>query len=494
MLTRIQIGTSIYAVLELNTENVVFDNVSIMMINNNQNNDIGLAPISFEGMNGTYTKMMFDVTGKVTLREYITKNISQNDFKSMLTSLIDTLENLDEYMIDSQQILLSLDTVFINTLDYKVSFLCVALKGKVQNGDVHLFFREVVGGSFVSSGEINYFNSVYNVVRSENGFSLQNIRKAMAGDNNTVSSKQVSLQKNPVTASNSANAVSLSKNEEPDVVTVSNAKVQPVQPETSQSTETEPKKKGLFGLFSSSKSSKKKKSETNSNSFKGGLAVLNNNSNSENIIPDKTEKSQNNDVVPVTLTGIQQDFGGTTVLSGGMANKVNQMNTTNFASHVNTVNQINPSDSINQTVPPTVGTTVLRKNTESTIIGSPGTTVLNPQNSGIYGPGTTVLKKPANKTASLIRVNTHERFFVNKPKIVIGRDMNGLDCNIHDNTAVGHEHAYIITRGGEYFIIDNNSTNHTYVNKIMLLGSEEKRISDGDKILIADEEFEFRVI
>ena len=118
MLTREQIGNSVYVVLPLSDQATSLDKVSIMMINNNQHPEIGLAPIRFDGKNGSYSRMMFDVTGKVTLSEYISKNITQNDFKLMLTNLINALENFDEVMIDAKQVMLQLDSVFINVIDH----------------------------------------------------------------------------------------------------------------------------------------------------------------------------------------------------------------------------------------------------------------------------------------------------------------------------------------------------------------------------------------
>ena len=113
VLNRIQKGSNIYAVYELTDSEVKIDRVSLMMINSNQQENIGLAPITFEEMNGIYYKMLFDITGKVTLREYTGKHISQEDFRQMLLNLIDTIEQFDEYMIDVNQILLDMDYVYI---------------------------------------------------------------------------------------------------------------------------------------------------------------------------------------------------------------------------------------------------------------------------------------------------------------------------------------------------------------------------------------------
>ena len=128
VLNRIQKGSNIYAVYELTDSEVKIDRVSLMMINSNQQENIGLAPITFEEMNGIYYKMLFDITGKVTLREYTGKHISQEDFRQMLLNLIDTIEQFDEYMIDVNQILLDMDYVYINAIDHHIAFLCIALK------------------------------------------------------------------------------------------------------------------------------------------------------------------------------------------------------------------------------------------------------------------------------------------------------------------------------------------------------------------------------
>ncbi|MDE6087691.1 MAG: hypothetical protein K2G25_04830, partial [Oscillospiraceae bacterium] len=179
MLTRTQKGNNIYAVYELNDAQI--DKISFMMINSNQEHNIGLAPITFEEMNGVYYKMLFDVTGKVTLREYIGKHISQEDFRQMLLNLIETIEQFDEYMIDVNQILLDMDCVYINAIDHSIAFLCIALKNVTQAYRPYEFFRTVVQNSYVNLNinEVSYFNHIWNITSDEKGFSLSNMKAAM---------------------------------------------------------------------------------------------------------------------------------------------------------------------------------------------------------------------------------------------------------------------------------------------------------------------------
>lgn len=110
-LTRIQKSSNVYAVFDLNEIEAPIDHVSLMLINNNQGQPTGFAPITFEEKNGIPSHMLFDVTGRITLREYVSKNITQEDFRQMLIHLMDAIESFDDYMIESSQVLMDMDTI-----------------------------------------------------------------------------------------------------------------------------------------------------------------------------------------------------------------------------------------------------------------------------------------------------------------------------------------------------------------------------------------------
>ena len=121
---------------------------------------------------------------------------------------------------------------------------------------------------------------------------------------------------------------------------------------------------------------------------------------------------------------------------------------------------------------------------ETTVLGGETlgeTTVL-----GTVGP--TQIVKP-----HLIRTKNNEQIPVNKPVFRIGKERSYVDYFVGDNPAVSRSHANIIARDGVYFIMDTNSTNHTYVNGGMIESNSEVKISHGTKIRLANEEFEFRL-
>ena len=93
----------------------------------------------------------------------------------------------------------------------------------------------------------------------------------------------------------------------------------------------------------------------------------------------------------------------------------------------------------------------------------------------------------------LIRAKNNEQISVDKPVFRIGKERSYVDYFVGDNPAISRSHANIIARDGVYFIMDTNSTNHTYVNGGMIQSNSEVKISHGTKIRLANEEFEFRL-
>lgn len=93
----------------------------------------------------------------------------------------------------------------------------------------------------------------------------------------------------------------------------------------------------------------------------------------------------------------------------------------------------------------------------------------------------------------LIRMKNNEKIPLNKPVFRIGKEKSYVDYFVGDNTAISRSHANIINRDGEYFIVDTNSTNHTYVNGGMIRSNVETRLTHGAKVRLANEEFEFKM-
>jgi hypothetical protein len=93
----------------------------------------------------------------------------------------------------------------------------------------------------------------------------------------------------------------------------------------------------------------------------------------------------------------------------------------------------------------------------------------------------------------LIRKRTGEKVEITKDTFRIGKEMTYVDYCIRDNSAVSRSHADIVKKNNEFYIVDNNSLNHTFVNNNQIPSSSMCKLEDYMTITLADEVFEFRL-
>jgi pSer/pThr/pTyr-binding forkhead associated (FHA) protein len=105
---------------------------------------------------------------------------------------------------------------------------------------------------------------------------------------------------------------------------------------------------------------------------------------------------------------------------------------------------------------------------------------------------TTLLLPPEpEKMGKLVAVPTGEEVEIDKYPFVIGRKKNFADFYIEDNTAISRKHAEITYEDDRWFIRDLDSKNKSYINDEEIVALEAKELNDGDRIKVADLEFDF---
>ena len=93
--------------------------------------------------------------------------------------------------------------------------------------------------------------------------------------------------------------------------------------------------------------------------------------------------------------------------------------------------------------------------------------------------------------ASLTRQVTGEKLELGKPSFVLGKNPEKSDYAVADNTNISRVHAVITTRNGRYYVMDQNSTNGTFINGRIIKAGQETEILPGDCLMLANEEFIF---
>ena len=93
--------------------------------------------------------------------------------------------------------------------------------------------------------------------------------------------------------------------------------------------------------------------------------------------------------------------------------------------------------------------------------------------------------------AKLVRLRDQKPVRITKKQFTIGKAKEGIDYCVDGNPAVSRRHAEIVFRDGGFYIVDTNSTNHVYVDDRMIPPGMPVRITDGTRIRLGNEMFQF---
>lgn len=126
-------------------------------------------------------------------------------------------------------------------------------------------------------------------------------------------------------------------------------------------------------------------------------------------------------------------------------------------------------------------------NNETTVLnqGAGETTVLS------QGAGETTVLSQAVNGGVLVRSSNNEKITISTAEFTIGRERNKVDYCVGGNTNISRVHARFLVRNGATYIVDNNAANGTFVNGVKARAGQEIELKKGDKIVLADEKFEF---
>ena len=93
----------------------------------------------------------------------------------------------------------------------------------------------------------------------------------------------------------------------------------------------------------------------------------------------------------------------------------------------------------------------------------------------------------------IVRVDTEEKIIINKAVFKLGKASRGVDYHISGNGAISRQHAIISKKDDGYYLKDNKSTNHTYINERQLEDGEEVLLKNNAKFRLGDETFLFKM-
>lgn len=86
------------------------------------------------------------------------------------------------------------------------------------------------------------------------------------------------------------------------------------------------------------------------------------------------------------------------------------------------------------------------------------------------------------------------KFVIKDTDFIIGRSSEGVDGNLQISKAVSRKHCLITKLDCRYFVQDLGSSNHTFVNGIMIPQYELMEIKNNDILGIADVDFRVKIL
>lgn len=480
-------GASTYLVYRVEAQDAL-DTMSLGMLTNNRIR--GIAPTLFTQMD-TVRCIKFNVTSKIPVSRFLDGTVNKSRLLGVFSGIADALLSAEDYMLDTASLIMDLDYMFVDVSSCETMLICLPLQERRTDATEpgQLLKRIMFTTQFDQSENCDYVVRIINFLNSAPVFSysafkelLQQLKSPQKGGAKTEGRQAQMQDKAPSpppmkTAPPQKPPMQTAPAQKPPVeappmqkLPVEVPPIQKVPTQQPPTIEQKPPEKEI------------------------SLFYLLQHYNAENAAAYKVQKEAKKAAGAKKTDGKKTDIkkkkkhtGGSFAIPGELPPEVQQKS---------------PVSAPSVSTPPTEAPEVQQKPPEVKLpVKQPAavrqnfgeTVVLNAAN-GTPGE-TTVLTQGDSRQRRpyLYRFKNNEKILLNKSVYHIGKEKSYVDYFIGDNTAVSRSHADFLAKDGAYFVVDQNSTNHTYVNGVMIAGGVEHRLESGDRICLANEEFEFRL-
>ena len=511
-----------------------------MLANNKISNII---PALFSQVNSDeYLK--YNISAKVTLKQYFEGVVNKKQIVNVFLSITKAIIDAEEYMIDTSMFVLDPDYIYVDVSTAEASIICFPIVGFSSGMKIYDFFKNLMfTTSFDQTENTDYVARIISFLNSNNNFSILDYKKVLLSiDSITTNQQQVQskdqVQVNPVVnkpqptappvqpkpaqvtptpqpQQQTANPVVSNSNTIQGVYYYSSEKsTAPVEPKNApnrQAVDNAGTKMSLMHLLTnfSKENLEIYKSQSNGKSVSVDSNVAQN-ANKKDKKSKKAKPQSGNPIAGFSIPGMDNNPQIKDPIQPQTVNDISNPKNENISTQKNyTVQQTITTD---QQIPSVQQPQIIQpvQPGQQTQVMQPAQGVVSPyqqsaNNSGFGGTtvlgvnkGTTVLGggavgQPAAKNPRLIRSKNNETILINKPVFRIGKEKSYVDYFVSDNSAVSRGHANILIHEDNYYIIDTNSTNHTYINGAMIPSNTETPLNDKDMIKLGNEDFEFRI-
>lgn len=496
-------GANTYLVYEIK-EGDSIDTLSLGMLTNNSIPGLTRALLT-QMDEKRYIK--YNVSSKVSMQQFFGGVVNRKRLLGVFNGITEGFLSAEDYMIDTSSIVLDPEYIFADVTTCAAALICLPIaNAEGTEPDLGAFFKSVVVNAQTDPTEdSDHVAKILNFLNSSSVFSLPGFKKLLDDLRNEPSAPTVTVEVKKIPngqPSVGAPAVPPVQKTVPVHVPPAQPIITPAvppavpQPPQQQTQESPKEEMSLLHLLTHYSKENKALYDQQKATQKGKpkQAV------SKPSKPAKTERHANQSAKSQSFAvpGVEQRGSAPSfAIPGQSAPAVQPVIQTPPQPKPQipvtpVVQQPAAVQPVQIPVQPPVQTIPMVQTGEKMDFGN--TTILN--GGGRVGE-TTVLNNASQQSRRiapyLIRSRNHEEIAVNKPQFRIGKERSYVDYFIGDNPAISRSHATIITRENTYFIVDTNSTNHTYVDGKMIQPNTEVPIQQGTKIRLGNEDFEFKL-
>lgn len=530
-------GSNSFLVYRL-SEDDKLDSFNYGMLANNKINNI--IPALFSQVD-TDEYLKYNISAKVTLKQYFEGVVNKKQIVNVFLSITKAIIDAQDYMIDTNMFVLNPDYIYVDVSTAEASIICFPVVGYSSGVKIYDFFKNLMfTTSFDQTENTDYVAKIISFLNSNNNFSILDFKKTLISIDSTVTAmpqqipnpNPVPIQQKSIVNSNVSSgqvvvpptqskpqqtasnpqpqqvAPVMSNTVQGNYTNVSNKPITPSNPQNLKNQQnvekTEPKMSLMHLLSHFSKENLEiYKSQSNTAPSSGSTSSQPNTHKKA-----KKEKPQaGNPVAGFNIPGVENTpqpknsvqpqsnnkMTGVQISANPVQNVVQPKQTNQTIYNNQQVQYSQPIKNDKPIVNVAMPQTSLQMQ-QPVNNGFGGTSVL-----GVSGPldttvlGSGAIGQPVIKNPRLIRSKNNETILINKPVFRIGKEKSYVDYFVSDNSAVSRSHANIIIRDEEYYVIDTNSTNHTYINGNMIPSNTETPLNDKDMLKLGNEDFEFRI-
>ena len=535
-------GASSFLVYQLKEEDVL-DNISLNMLTSNKAK--GLASTNYMQMD-TQRFIRYTITGKITANQFFARPVTKQSFMGIFKGITEAMVSAEEYMLDPACILLDLNQIYTDVSTGETECICLPVENEKEQKDQREFLKSVMfQAQFENPEEGSYVTRILNYLNSIPVFSSldflnlltemeregkkdrtppapaakESLQQGVAEFGNAVANSSVAGMAASFFEQSSLSSVGALKQENAVEEAIPDIPVPDDIPKEerislfyllqhynnnrakeymAQQKQLKARKEALKKIELAKKGGKKKSAA--SLNLPGGKAKT------ASAAPKAKKPSSGgfSFQVPGKESGKDkpgEDLPGIKSLPNAPVNSQgNSAGNPKVSAPVGSgmnIPKSNPS-AAKGTLQPAKPSPLFSNQQEA--VGNGGrnfgdTTVLH---SGFRGEETSVLnytKAPDTpKQPYLLRIKNGERIPITGNIFRLGKEEKFVDYVIHDNEAISRSHANIISRNGQYFLQDNNSTNHSFLNGQQCVSNVELPLQDKASIRLGNEEFQFLLL